>query len=54
MSDRVEVQFMVVAEMPEDEGQMEDVLAALTTALEDVSPEAANVFADIVNVEPIR
>ena len=52
-SERVVVQFIVSAEMPNDEASMDEVLSSLPGALEDIVPEAANVFADIMDVEPI-
>ena len=52
-SDRVVVQFVVTAEMENDETLMDAILGALPNAVEDVDPESANVFADILDVEPI-
>ncbi len=52
-SDRVEIQFIVTAEIPNEEEFFEAILAALPAALDDVVPEATNVYADIMDVEPI-
>lgn len=52
-SERVVVQFIISAEMPNDEAAMDEILSSLPGALEDIVPEAANVFADIADVEPI-
>lgn len=52
-SDRVVVQFIVTAEMPNDEDEMDAILSELAQTVEGLSPEATNVFADIMDVEDI-
>lgn len=52
-SDRVVVQFIVTAEIPNAEEIFDNILGALPTAVEDAALEATNVFADIMDVEPI-
>ena len=51
--DRVLVEFIVTAEMSNDEAEMEDILGGLIQAVEGFSPEAAYVNAAIVDVESI-
>jgi len=45
--------MQIIIEYEGDSGMVDDVLAAVTTAVEDVDQSAGNVFADVADAEEI-